>query len=410
MGRNAGNISRGYFVGAVSPQDVLRRHTLFGYFHLRYDTDFAIVGEKKLIDGLFGDHVTARFDSSMACKYLRWCPRCSDEDFKAYGFASWKTVHQIRSIHVCHIHGDLLLLRCKQCGEYPGDWRKFRLPGEACPNCRSYEFEGASIVAGSAYQQFVQDVAAAFSYQTDMYRDKAWATLMATFVSRFNSLSDAENALSNYLYSKWEVSCLAALGDLLQVRVGSTSRLFDIGTKSICFRILLCRAMMTLDPDLLREGVAVSTPFIVGSGNLFASTVGRHAILVGIDELTRAALIAPGSIKDAAASMGLDYDSTYRKWKRLLKSMLAELGEDAVRGMLPEGRRFHKVTRVGGGQDLMAAYKHRIATALLESPTHTRASLWLEHFRAMKYLSLNDYDWLANLIGGNMLSKRPRIK
>ncbi|MCO5357774.1 TniQ family protein [Acidovorax kalamii] len=405
MGRNAGNISRGYFSGAVSPHDVLRRHTLFGYFNLRYDIDFSVVAETKLIEGFFGDRV--RFDPSVACKYLRWCPRCSDEEFEAYGFASWKTVHQIRSIHVCHIHGNLLLLRCKQCGGYPGDWRKFRLPGESCPYCRSSEFEGSSIDAGTAYQQFVQDVAAAFSYQTNIYRGKKWATLIATFVSRFNSLSDAENALSNYLFSKWKVPCLAALGDLLQVRVGSTSRLFDIGTKSMCFRILLYRAMITLSPDMLREDLAVSVPSIARSGTLFASTAGRHAVLVGIDEVTQAALIAPGSIKDAAASMGLDYDSTYRKWKRLLNSMLAELGEEAVREMLPDGRRFHRVTRVGRGQDLMAAYKHRISTVLQENPTHTRVSLWREHFRAMKYLSVNDYDWLANLVGWNRLSKHP---
>lgn len=410
MGNHAGYVSQTYFAGAVAPHDVIRRHTLFGYFHLRHTKEWAVVREKKLIGGERFEGRKYRFEPSMTCEYLRWCSQCSDEELEVYGFSSWKTIHQIRSIHICHVHGEPLLLRCKQCGANPGDWRKFRLPGEPCPSCKSLEFEGVDIFAGTAYKQFVRDVAAAFENQIEVYRDKAWAMLVAKFKSIFKSPLEADNALSNYLYSKWGVTSLAAIGDLLQVRVNSTSGLFEAGAKSICFRILLRRAMGELTPNVLSESTKPEISSIAGSNTLFASTVSRHALLVGIDEFTKAALTSPGSIKDAAARAGLDYDNTFRKWKRVLTSMLAELGEDVVREMLPEGRRFNKVARVGGGQDLMAAYKHRISAVLQENPTHSRGDLWLEHFRAMKYLSVNDYDWLAKLIDGNMLSRRPRIK
>lgn len=172
MGNHAGYVSRTYFAGAVAPHDVIRRYTLFGYFNLRHAKEFVAVREKDLIDGACFDGRRCKFESSMACEYLRWCPQCSGEELEVYGFASWKTIHQIRSIHICHIHGDPLLIRCKQCGTCPGDWRKFRLPGEPCPSCKSLDFEGISIVAGAAYQQFVRDVAAAFESQLEVYRDK----------------------------------------------------------------------------------------------------------------------------------------------------------------------------------------------------------------------------------------------
>ncbi|WP_367158575.1 TniQ family protein [Comamonas sp.] len=47
---------------------------------------------------------------------LRWCECCADEESDAYGFTSWKIVHRISQVRVCHIHGDPLLSMCRVCG------------------------------------------------------------------------------------------------------------------------------------------------------------------------------------------------------------------------------------------------------------------------------------------------------
>jgi hypothetical protein len=83
------------------------------------------------------------------------------------------------------------------------------------------------------------------------------------------------------------------------------------------------------------------------------------------------------------------------------------LGEDAVRALLPEGRQVHLVAKSGRAQYLLDGYKSLLTAALARDPGITRVSLWREHYRAMRYVSRMDYEWLAKMVGGNMPSRRP---
>lgn len=104
MGRNVGYISRTYFGGALSPQDLLRGHTLFGFLQLARHKDHASDLEESIIScGANALHVS----NVPRSQELRWCKTCADEELEVYGFAGWKVVHQLASVRIWHINGFL---------------------------------------------------------------------------------------------------------------------------------------------------------------------------------------------------------------------------------------------------------------------------------------------------------------
>ena len=404
MGRNAGYISSTYFFDVVSPHELLRRHTLFGVTHLGLDEDIALYREEQLIVGMVKG---IRLGAEVA-QNLRWCKRCADEERESYGFASWKVVHQLLSVRVCHIHGDPLLLRCKECGIAPGALRYLRLPGEACPGCQSSDFEQDNVVLRDAYQIFVRNVASMFINQESVYRESAWFRYVSRFVSSFPSESDAEKEVIGFLCREWEVLTTEEIWESLQIPPSDRGGLFSEGSQFLSIRVLISRAMRALRPSLLPGDVVPDACSRDSSeDSTFGSTVRQHARSIGISERITSALASPSNIKDAAVEAGLDYIKTLSAWRKVLKSMKKALGEDAIRTLLPEGRRIQKVTRVGRKQDLLNAYKSRISALLEQDPGMSRTRLWREHYRAMHYLSKFDYEWLAKKIGGNMPSRRP---
>lgn len=408
MERHVGYISRTYFASVVSPHELLRRHTLFGFIHLGLDEDEALYREDQLIHGMEKGRWRVLGLGTEVAQNLRWCKQCADEERDSYGVASWKTVHQLASVRICHIHGDPLFVRCKGCGITPGSLRNFRLPGDVCPGCKSSDFEAEHVVPRDAYQIFVRDIAAAFQNQDCVYRDGAWSSYVSRFVSSFSSKSDAENEVIGFLCQEWEVSTAEEIWASLQMPFPIRGGLFTKGGRSLCVRVLLSRAMRALRPSLPPDGDVLNACSIDSSDDsLFGSVVRQHAKSLGFGERITNALVSSSNIRKATAEAGLEYARTLYAWKKVLKSMKDALGEDAVRALLPEGRQVHLVAKVGRAQYLLDGYKSLLTAALARDPGITRVSLWREHYRAMRYVSRMDYEWLAKMVGGNMPSRRP---
>lgn len=406
MGRNTGHLSRSYFWGTVSPEDILRRHTLFGFFHLSYDKVESLEREQSLVLGNYseGKHTSLDAVISGGALNLRWCERCANEDLEKHGFASWKVIHQISGVRICHVHGDRLISRCRACGFRPGRLGSFRFPGETCPNCSSFDFEEDPITVRPAYLDFVRDIAHAFESQVDIFRSSVWASLISKFTSQFSSVRDAEGEVVRYLCRQWELNTPDEIWSSIDVKPSKLG-VFEKSYQSLCMRILIYPAIKSLCPKLFKERLQLASAVEDSS---FQSTVMRHAHLLNIGRRVTQALVLPLNLREAATAAAVPYGQTYQAWKKILQSMLAEFGEDRVRSMLPKERRFNKVLRVGSGQDLLIAYKRRVSTLIDEKPNLNRSDLWREHYRAMRYLSRNDYDWLAGVIGGNVSSKRPK--
>lgn len=410
MGRNAGHISRTYFAGVVLPRDVLRRHTLFGYLHLARNEADAHEREELLIHG---SKQKGYLIGSEGAKDLRWCKRCADDELECFGVANWKTIHQLESVRICHIHGDPLLVRCKGCGITPGSLRFFRLPGEACPGCNGSEFEEDSVVVRDAYQIFVQDVAAAFEKQDTAYRDAAWFNSVYEFIRNFPTKQDAERDLIAFLCRMWSVSSMDEIWKTLQVSPPSQGRLFVKAAQSINVRVLLHRAMLAIQQcgPQLREPRTYLVDDACSANSAyrspFASVVRMHAKALGLGVDITHALASSSNVKAAAATAGLSYSQTFSAWKKVLRSMTGALGEDAVRKMLPKDRRVHKVQRIGRRQNQLEAYKLRVTAVLELNPGMSRGELWRQHYKAMRFLSRMDYGWLAKMVGGSNSRRRP---
>lgn len=250
VGRNAGYISRTYFANAISPHELLRRYTLFGFIHLALDEEEVIYEEERLILGM-----NKRFHLKVkaAKDVLSWCKHCADEERESYGVTSWKTVHQLTSVRICHIHGNPLLLRCNKCGIAPGDLRSFRLPGEVCLRCGRSDFEEDKIVVTDAYRTFVRDIAFAFENQENFYRDGAWFSLLSKFISAFPSRSDAEKTVVEYLCREWRVSSVEEVWGSLQISWPSCEGIFEKGRHSLSVRVLLHRVMRAILSSLLTD-------------------------------------------------------------------------------------------------------------------------------------------------------------
>jgi predicted RNA-binding Zn-ribbon protein involved in translation (DUF1610 family) len=92
-----------------SPFDVdslIVEHTLFPYY-----TVFLSLENREIIrqymwhgDVEIYNKITGITNPLAENKFLRFCPRCNEEDFERYGELYWHRVHQIRGIYICPYH------------------------------------------------------------------------------------------------------------------------------------------------------------------------------------------------------------------------------------------------------------------------------------------------------------------
>lgn len=251
MGTRAGCVSGTYFAGALSPYEVLRRHTFFGYLNLALDKVDACEREEALVQ----DGSRSLNFSIDRVEGLRWCKCCAEDELEVYGFASWKVIHQLPSVRICHIHETPLLSHCKMCGNALGSVLNFRLPGDACPKCRQFDFIGDDIVVCDAYRLLVRNIAKAFDNQADDFRYSAWNKNVSSFIESFISCDDAQTALKEFLCNEWGVSSLADVFILLQAPLPAKGTLFDWGDRHLSVRVLLCNAMRLIR---LSKGVSLN--------------------------------------------------------------------------------------------------------------------------------------------------------
>lgn len=336
MGTRSGTISSTYFAGVLSPEEVIRRHTLFGYVNLSIDKEDANNREKALIPDYFGLNF-----SIDRVKHLRWCKNCSDEELDVYGFASWKVMHQISSVRICHIHGSPLLSQCNNCGNLLGAINNFRLPGDACPNCRKFDFSGETIGGVDAYKVLLKSMGMAFQNQEEYFRFTEWNRRVAKFIENFSSWFEAHRALEEYLCQTWDASSLSSILELLKTPLPARGTLFSCGDRHLSVRILLSNAMWEICPFLRSITVNdVDNPPSAELGVLhLPSVIKQHARMLKINERVADALCMPLNVKQAANAVGVDYATTSRDWNKILDSMRLKIPHEEISELLPGNSR-----------------------------------------------------------------------
>jgi len=122
---------------ALSPHDIIYRHTLYPVFH-----PFATpVFERLMYTGMMYNHeniVPNRHISTIHIHFVKFCPECLVSDISEYGDSYIHRVHQFEFVQVCPKHQVYLLKQCPTCEQPLADYRRFRyMPTNCCPHCSS---------------------------------------------------------------------------------------------------------------------------------------------------------------------------------------------------------------------------------------------------------------------------------
>jgi len=222
FGAGASHVAKIYFSDTLSPDQVLRKHTLFGYYSLGLSERKVAEWATKLKSG--SAKGPARYAGALGpltgINGLRWCEECARFDRDDMGFATWRVIHQLPFVRACVVHRAPLYVSCKDCQSSLDTGRQYRLPGEHCGSCRSLRFTALAKVENPAYSALISRCEDAVSTQSDEFRPQSWLRRVTSFVAAHRSLEVAEQVVTSQICTKWGVQSPDAIGELLGCPIG----------------------------------------------------------------------------------------------------------------------------------------------------------------------------------------------
>lgn len=213
FGVGAGWVSRNYFAGKVTPQNVLLKHTVFGFASLGLSRSDAERLSSSLIGGrrLCGEQ-QASTQVHMPGAALRWCPICADAESGEFGFASWHVLHQLPFVLMCPTHCTPLVTVEGRCQCYDREPIELRLPGERCHTCQEIKPLEFVVTTKQAYRRFLKLCAEVFHEQPSTFIHENWTRFVAEFFGCFGSKARAIDAIEEQLCKDWEVPSAESVG------------------------------------------------------------------------------------------------------------------------------------------------------------------------------------------------------
>lgn len=199
---------------------------------------------------------------------LRYCRRCVESDTDQRGFATWRVLHQIRSVGRCPTHGDLLVdegesLRSTSDGTKPAH---FRLPGES--GC---EAPNNPLPMSEGYAAYLELWRLVFDGELPVMRPEPWRELMGNVVVRLGGTQQALYAIEQVIESTWELP-VATLDERLSLDGGASfveaelalvSRPKDLARRLIVYAAARHAGVITEEHEqfaLVRSRVVVTNP------------------------------------------------------------------------------------------------------------------------------------------------------
>lgn len=414
FGAGAGRVSSDYFAGALSPNDVLCRHTLFGFYALGLSEERANEWSSELILGSArGSTRFTRTNNIVAVRSgLRWCPICASNERNESGFSTWWVVHQLPFVLMCPTHSVPLCVHCHRCRSPLDDTRTFRLPGEACTVCGSCEFEPVDLPKSPAYYSLIRRSAAAIELRDPTYQPKNWSAIAAEFLSRFNSPSSAQNTLQERLCSMWAVNSIELIGAAIGVPLKKTfpDELIQGGLASnpLVAQIIVMDAFESVCPDICGDAAHVSAGTSMSDGNIsqritWAENYQRQALKLGLPRAFSEHFTTSLSTAESASAAGVSVRRANLMHEKIRMSIRTEFGRDSPLLQNPSTARGRFSAPVSVDVRRVI-YRARITKAIDMTPKPCRTALWARNAVAMGWLHTNDRAWLDAVVP----SKRAR--
>lgn len=408
FGAGSEGVSRDYFAGALSPNDVLARHTLFGFYSLGLSEERANEWSSELILG--SARGCARFtrtnDIVAVRSGLRWCPICAANEREESGFATWRVVHQLPFVLMCPTHSTPLCVHCLSCRSPLDDTRSFRLPGEACSGCGSREFEPVDFPKVPAYESLIRRSAAAIDLREQTYQPKNWSAIAAEFLNRFSSPSAAHNVLQERLCSMWEVNAIEQIGVAIGVPLKNTfSRELiqgGLAANPLVAQIILMDAIEGVCPGICADTAQVIARTSMAKWNTsqrpaWAENFHRHALKLGLPRIFSEHFTTSFSNAEAARAAGISIHRARWIQAKIRLSIQNEFGRGSPLLEIPCIGRGSLRTPVSVDV-CRAVHRERISKAVQVNPMLGRTALWDRYFVSMEWLHMNDRAWLDAVV------------
>jgi len=210
-GRNAAAVAERMFAGAKSAMDVLRSHTVFGFYSRVLDETVAARWAAELASGISAQF--AKFLDSQGVPLPRalnrWCPTCAAQDAERVGLGMWRVVHQLPFLSRCVEHGTPLATHCASCSSAFDTGGDYRLPGEPCRVCGSTTpampvANRPALTAGE--WSFLKLCRETFQYGPTELRPRFWARSVDQSARMAGSVEGLAAQIEDNLKVEWHVS------------------------------------------------------------------------------------------------------------------------------------------------------------------------------------------------------------
>ena len=196
--------ARALFGQSVSPEEVLRRHTLFGIYSRGLQPQAADSWAATIVNDRMKNLAHNPMMRSVAKKGFRYstpdlrsCKTCIMHDLEELGFPTWRIHHVLPPLHHCPFHGEALITEIKGCAG--GNMWQLKLPtGVAIEKSRP-RFEAAS----DGYVAYLRSWIDLFEGNLPMIAADAWAHCMDLVAAQMGSVDNAVRELSKQLTQSW---------------------------------------------------------------------------------------------------------------------------------------------------------------------------------------------------------------
>jgi hypothetical protein len=222
FGAGADHIAKNYFSDILSSDQVLRQHSLFGFYALGLGNFITEQWSKQLRDGratLSRSYTKTQGLITPNIK-LRWCKECACSDQAERGFTAWRVVHQLPFVSRCPVHHSPLFVCCDDCQSPLDTGNQFRLPGENCGVCGSSNFTALPQIENQGYRSLISLCEAVIRTQSNEFKPQVWVRRINRFVNAQHSLDVAVAILSDRICKKWDVQTPDDITDVLALPLG----------------------------------------------------------------------------------------------------------------------------------------------------------------------------------------------
>ncbi|MDR7298652.1 hypothetical protein J2X16_004015 [Pelomonas aquatica] len=411
FGAGAAFVSSQAFNDAASPVEILRRHTLFGYYSLGLGVEAALEWAAALAKGNARGSVryTRTLDPIATKAGLRCCKRCVAEDEAKGGLATWRLVHQLPFVQHCPAHLESLVEQCPRCDVPLDNGRKFRLPGEPCSSCGSPGVSLARMRPSTGYFRLLTRADEALHDQVDIYRPVAWTNAVRVFGAFYNSPNLAAEALSHQLCSLWATESVGQLWEQLGLKLRSDDLMQAISgtvvSSPLTLQLVTAEAMQALHPEIFAEQppVAAAAPSATPEGHLEShrSALLRSGAAIGLNPSFLEALVKSGSPSAAAAAVGFSKEMTQVALTALSASIRTEFGKAAGAAILDSMSEQFSLA------DRQERSRTRVLMLLADEPGVSRGTMWKRLRHDMRLLTTEDESWLEQTIPARFAAVRP---